>query len=744
MHFRQLLSTLIFCVAATSAFAQYPIVPIRDIQYVDAAKLAACNDSSSYFGDTVTVVGIVIMDGNLTEVASGSVQGGFRPGVHLLDTAGGGIMGDFRGIQIMGVYTDASNKLLPVNDIYNLYAGMTVKVTGIVSRFAGETQMTPLDNSSLTVLGTGTAPTPITVNLGNLNDNNRINQLPTGEAYEGSFIELKDVTVISVNPFSGNRVSFDVQDANGNKINVSDRFLVQKTPSYSTTRPSAPIKQGTFVAPVIGTRYESLKGMILHSANGCLGGTGRGYELNPFDTSHYKIGVTPPSITEINRTPSVPKATENALVSAKITDSDGSITAAELHYSTDETDPVSAFVKVNMTLKSGTTDEYEATIPMQPNGTLVRYYLRATDNMSNVTLVPSNALATKPNFMFYTVRANGMTIQDVQKVLDYSADNSPYLGKQVTVKGVVTASAKSYDLEYVYIQDPDFNEWSGIYCTGNSDLIKLYRTEEVIVTGTVQESFGFTTLNVTSVTKTGNRKNVAPVTITQNDSAKFASREIEKYESMLVQYVNAGGGKIKVINPRLSNFGEYIIGADDNNSWNQSARVQAGIQNNNNFSSLWVSVVSDTSLRTQNGEMQVPVVKAEKGQTLDTLVGILYYGFNVWTYKPRNNDDLKGFSPTLQKAMYPEIPASIYDFSAFGRISIYPNPTQGWVNIVAENAKDAMYCTISDLSGKQLMQTEQAFGNLRADVSGLHSGVYLMQVFMADGTPVATHKLVRQ
>lgn len=744
MNFRHLLSVLVFVGMAIGAYAQYPVVPIRDIQYVDATRLGACNDSASYFGDTVTVVGIVIMDGNLTEVASGSVQGGFRPGVHLLDTAGGGIMGDFRGIQIMGVYFDASNKQLPVNDIYNLYAGMTVKVTGIISRFAGETQMTPLDNTSLTVLGTGTAPKPLKVDLGKLNDNNRINILPTGEEYEGSFVELKDVTVISVNPFSGNRVSFDVQDANGNKINVSDRFLVQKTPSYSTTRPSAPYSQGKFVAPVIGTRYESLKGVILHSANGCLGGTGRGYELNPFDTSHYKVGVTPPSISEINRNPEVPKATENVVVSAKITDSDGSVTTTELYYSSNESDPATSFTKVTMTLKSGTTDEYEATIPMQPNGTLVRYYLKAIDNMTNTTLVPSSAMSSKPNFLFYTVRPNGMTIQDIQKVLDYSADNSPYLGKQVTVKGVVTASAKSYDLEYVYIQDPDFNEWSGIYCTGNSDLIKLYRSEEVIVTGTVQESFGFTTLNVTSVSKTGNRKDVAPITITQNDSAKFASREIEKYESMLVQYVNAGGGKIKVINPKLSNFGEYIIGTDDANSWNQSARVQAGIQNNNNSSSLWVSVVSDTTLRTQNGEMQVPAVKAEKGQTLDTLVGILYYGFSVWTYKPRNNDDLKGFSPTLEKAQYPEIPASVYSFAKGGKISIYPNPAESNVFVTTEQIGAPIFMTISDLSGKEVIRTEENSGSLSADVSSLNAGIYLVRVFLSDGTPVASHKLIRK
>ncbi len=743
MNIRKLLVLLILISTWGFANAQYPVVSIHDVQYVDATKLAACNDSSAYHGDTITVIGYVMADANLTDIPSSSVQGGFRPAVHLADTAQGGKMGNFSGIQIMGVYLDASNKSLPVNDIYNLYEGMMVKLTGIVSTFAGETQMTPLDNSSLTVLGTGPKPQAVKVDLGKLNDNNRNNLLETGETYEGSFVELNDLTVIAVNPFSGNRVSFDVQDANGNKINVSDRFFVQKTSSYTTTRPSAPVKQGAFVAPVLGTRYATLKGILLHSANGCLGGTGRGYELNPFDTSHYVVGITPPNINEITRTPMVPKSSEAAAISAKIFDSDGSIATAEFYYSTDETDPISAFVKGTLTLKSGTTDEYETSIPAQPNGTIVRYYFKAVDNANNTTIVPSSALSTtNPNFMFYTVRDNGMSIVDLQKVLDVSADNSPYLGQTVTVTGVVTASAKPYDLEYVFIQDPNYSEWSGIYCTGNSDLIKLYRTEEVTVTGTVQESFGFTTLNVSNVQKTGNRKAVNPVTITQYDSMMFANKQIEKYESMLVQFVNAKGGKLKVINPKLSNFGEYSIGAEEGATRNASARVQAGIQNSNNNSSLWVSLVSDTTLKTTNGEMQVAAVQTESTQTLDTLVGVLTYGFSVWTYKPRNNDDLKGMSVTLEKAMYPAIPASVKHF-VNAKFNVYPNPVSDLLTVDLDANHGLCYGQIVDLSGRVVIASQPSNTTLQMSTLSLNAGVYLLQVRNQNGTLLGVQKIVK-
>lgn len=743
MNIRKLLVLLILISTWGFANAQYPVVSIHDVQYVDATKLAACNDSSAYHGDTITVIGYVMADANLTDIPSSSVQGGFRPAVHLADTAQGGKMGNFSGIQIMGVYLDASNKSLPVNDIYNLYEGMMVKLTGIVSTFAGETQMTPLDNSSLTVLGTGPKPQAVKVDLGKLNDNNRNNLLETGETYEGSFVELNDLTVIAVNPFSGNRVSFDVQDANGNKINVSDRFFVQKTSSYTTTRPSAPVKQGAFVAPVLGTRYATLKGILLHSANGCLGGTCRGYELNPFDTSHYVVGITPPNINEITRTPMVPKSSEAAAISAKIFDSDGSIATAEFYYSTDETDPISAFVKGTLTLKSGTTDEYETSIPAQPNGTIVRYYFKAVDNANNTTIVPSSALSTSnPNFLFYTVRENGMSIVDLQKVLDVSADNSPYLGKTVTVTGVVTASAKPYDLEYVFIQDPNYSEWSGIYCTGNSDLIKLYRTEEVTVTGTVQESFGFTTLNVSNVQKTGNRKAVNPVTITQYDSMMFANKQIEKYESMLVQFVNAKGGKLKVINPKLSNFGEYSIGAEEGATRNASARVQAGIQNSNNNSSLWVSLVSDTTLKTTNGEMQVAAVQTESTQTLDTLVGVLTYGFSVWTYKPRNNDDLKGMSVTLEKAMYPAIPASVKHF-VNAKFNVYPNPVSDLLTVDLDANHGLCYGQIVDLSGRVVIASQPSNTTLQMSTLSLNAGVYLLQVRNQNGTLLGVQKIVK-
>jgi hypothetical protein len=743
MHYLKSLLVFALVTLSMAASAQYPTITIKQLQEVSASNLAACNDSSSYFGDTVTVIAVVVQDANLIDVPSSSVQGGFRPFVHVLDTANSGAGADFHGLQVMGVYTDAGGNSLPVTDIYNLYSGMVVEMTGIVGRYLGETQLSLLNNSALNVIGSQAAPTTIVVDLGDLNDNTRTNNIATGEEYEDSYIELQNVTVTATQTFSGNRVSFDVADGNGNVINVSDRFFAQKTTSYTTTRSSAPSKQGKFVLPVVGTKFDHIKGIVMHSENGCSGGTGRGYEINPTRASDYKIGKTPPNISNIVRTPLVPKADEKVQISAKIIDFDGSIASAKFFYSDNLTDTYDKFTEVVMTLKSGTTDTYEAEIPGNPENTVVRYYFFATDDIAQESYMPFSAnAANNPNFIFYTVRNGGLTISDVQRVLNVANDASPFSGQEVTITGVVTASAKAYDLEQIYIQDPNATMWAGIKCQGNSDLIKLYRGQEVTVTGTVAESFGFTVLNVTNVMKTGEVKSVPVVTLDPSDSALYFSKNAEAYEGMLVGMVNPAGGKIFVSNPRLNNFGEYQISTDQNASYANSRRVQAGIQNTNNSSSLWVSLVSDTTLKDRDGSMNVDAIEVAQGMSFDTIVGIMYYGFSNYNLIPRNNDDFIGSSVPLPETDYPEI-VSVKDISKLVGINLYPNPTNDVLNIdITDNALQHVSIQISDLSGKVVLSQNVNTTDV-ISVAQLNAGMYIVHC-TNDGLSLGSFRLIKK
>jgi len=722
-----------------AGFAQTSFVPVKDIQFVSATDLANCKDLSAYDGQTIKTVGVVMHDGNLTELSSGSVNGGYRPGVHILDTSVNGSMGGFAGLHIHGVFANQQSQ--PVDVLDNLVAGMIIEVTGVVANYQGETQFYPLDNSSVSVIGSTSAPQAQIVDLAKLNDNSRANNYTTGEEWEGSLVSIENVTVVSVSIFSGNRVSFDVSDANGNLINVSDRFLVQKLPARTIVNPSSPQSAGTFVPPIVGTKYEKLSGIVMHSQDGCSGGTGRGYELNPFDTSHYKVGDTPPSITSVTRTPLVPTSTNTVKVAAKIIDFNGTVASQKLYYSTDINQDIASFTSVSLTLKSGSTDEFEGTIPAFADGTIVRYYLTATDNDGNTSYEPFSAGSANPSTAFYTVRNAGLTISDIQKTLTYTGDASPYLGQTVTVKGYITASAKPYDLEDIYMQEKDATEWGGIKLTGNSDLLDLWRTEEVEITGLVEESFGFTQINVSKVTKTGNKFEVQPVEIAVSDSAAVQAREIEKYEGMLVKVTNASG-KVVINNPRLNPFGEWTIADSEDAPFIHSTKVQTGVKNGNNNSSLWVSVVSDDTLANDGGIMEVPAIKATKGMTMDAMIGVLYYGFGQYSLKPRNNDDIVNFSETLEETNYADTlsSGSIASLATLG-VRVYPNPATSQITVNLQNESNGVV-TISSLQGKVLAEQTVVAGLNTINVADFPSGVYTL-LFTSNTRNQAVAKFIK-
>ena len=83
-----------------------PFVSITDIN--QPADLTNCNDSSAYFGDTIRTIGVVVTDGSLSEVASSSVIGGYRPFIHIVDTTNNGVAGPYKGLELQ-----AFIKLLP-------------------------------------------------------------------------------------------------------------------------------------------------------------------------------------------------------------------------------------------------------------------------------------------------------------------------------------------------------------------------------------------------------------------------------------------------------------------------------------------------------------------------------------------------------------------------------------------------------------------------------------------------------
>ncbi|MCB9235108.1 MAG: PKD domain-containing protein [Bacteroidia bacterium] len=487
---------LLGCAFALSA--QYPLYTITQLQ--QPGNLAACRDSSLKNGDTVRVRGVVMMNGNQARVGNGRnvwIQDGTGP---------------YHGLDIFG----ASGGATATTDMLNLLAGDSVEITGVVLEFLGETELVPLPATTyptgvVKINGNNPVHAPAVVNIGDLNDANRQNQLVTGEQWEGSLVELRDVTVDTLYFFSGgNRVSFDVVDAAGNRINVSDRFLQNRMPAQG----------GTFVPPAVGDKFCYIRGIVLHSKNVCPGfGSGRGYEIHPFAPSHYSAG-----------------------------------TEADFSYAT--TTGSASFTNLSVNASSLLWDFGDGATSTQTNPThnygwggnysvcLIAYGPNCNDTICVNITVPGPVVPT-------------VTISQLQQAINLNAcnDSSVYVNDTVRFRGVVVNNGGITPLaggRNVWIQDgtgpySGVSVWSQGTATFPTDVLSLVAGDSVEIVGVVHEFLGETeifpfaspTISVT-VISSGNPVKINPVAVSalNNSTQQNNLQTGEQWEGSFIELSN--------------------------------------------------------------------------------------------------------------------------------------------------------------------------------------------------------------
>lgn len=684
---------LILCLVgfATTLFAQQDtIVTIQQIQFVPVDSLVNCDDRPNFENDTVITHGTVVMAGDISTLAGGHniwIQSGTGP---------------FSGIEIFG---DAGTVPIPNagTSILDLLPGDSIEIRGIVIDFDHTTEILPLE---ITVVDFGKPVKANPVDPADINDANRINQPATGEEWEGAYVELYNVTAGPPIPFSNNtRSSFNVSDGDGNLINISPRFEVMSLPATG----------GTFVEFADGTVFDTIRGVLRHSPNGVCQGTGRGYEIYPFQESDFVVqaGSAPPQITS-SRNPIDPSSSEDVNVFATITDPDGTVSSAELHYAVGLNN--SNYLVVPMSA-SGST--YTGTIPSTAysDGDFVKYYICATDNDYLSQCTP-NVPNGNTNPLFFVAKDTGLTIYDIQ-FTPYDDGISGYVGLDVTVTGVVTASAQANDLGFVYIQQPGVTQWGGISLVEGT-LTSLERGDMIEVSGVVENYFGLNRLSVTGQPNKISSGNPLPdpVELDPSDFTSYDFALTEPYEGMLVKFVNPSGAGIYVVdtNPDSpNNFAEYRVGTNQFDPL-IGCRIQAGRKQNSNFSSLDFSYVNDSSWLTADGQMNVPACIVTGSDTMESVTGIMYYGFGMNKLLPRNNADAVNYSGANCKD---GIASAITDAWAGSSLTVYPNPVfdqltiefdlpfvvEGHIELVDLVGRTVHHEQFKAMSGKTVIQT---------------------------------------
>ena len=317
-------------------------------------------------------------------------------------------------------------------------AGDIITMTGLVSEFPlssmnSVTQFQPIAGIPITIVNTVAPPQPIRLTTGNFYEGlfpGGSVRYSTGELYEGMYVELTDVTVDGL--VNTGRGTFSMVDGSGNQITNYDasRYFT-KGHGGSTPFPADPEWQQFYDSVlVIGATIDTIRGVITTVSGS---ENSRGYRIAPLFKGDVVLGDILPGISTHRRNPVVvgPDSTADVSVRAFRQFGGSEVASVELNYRLDE---APAFTSVAMTFDPADT-LYKASIPSQPAGTRVSYFLKATDVAANSSLLASSAIGgfgsdTSKGFFFYTVLDRPLTVEDIQYT-PYANGRTAYLGAAV-------------------------------------------------------------------------------------------------------------------------------------------------------------------------------------------------------------------------------------------------------------------------------------------------------------------------
>ena len=736
------LPLVLFCVfiAYSLGFNLLPpfrAVTIQQIQFKTDDSLLVGKDKSNINGDSVTIVGRVVAPPTVSPSHSDNrtlLRGTASWTCYMQDTANG----------LYGGIVIRQGSRFTQTLINQIDTGAIIRVKGYVGEFygtgltngSGSLTQIALDTLSAPVQieilqSAGKRPAPKLVNVsdfanGDYPNGGSINYVG-GEKYEGMYVELRNVTI---GPGTGNRQPWSIIDANGNKLYMRDFS------NFFSTSPSGDTLVPGYTNPQQGAFVNYIRGVIINTNNEGAFGNQIPYAIVPIYPNDLSLGNAPPILSTPLRTPGVPTPSDSPVISVTATDpalNPLTVSNVSLLYRFNG----GAFTTVNMPLITGNI--YSGNIPSAPNGTLVEYFIKSSDNLGAIRLLPTDTSRSK---LFYVVRSSdSMSVQDVQYCPN-SGGHSGFEGANVRgIEGICTADTSDIrNFNYtsaggtqtsprrVIIQNGQ-GQNSGIWIFGSpTDIIR--RGDRVRVKGTVEENFSVTRINTTApsdvvVISTGNtlpNPEILNTSVLANNKAD-GDQSIEPWESVLVRFnsqdsitcINAGIGLACTTNDPLidstfrRNFGEILV--------SDVSHVPARIElqdGGHTFTNNWDGVTAGKTLLTKN-------------DLISYVQGILFFSFSNYKVVPRKNADFGTVTPV-------GIINNNTFVNSYSLAQNYPNPfnpvTQIKFNIPSSGNT---VLKVYDLLGKEVRTLVSEFMNAGSynvdfDGSNLASGVYFYRI----------------
>ncbi len=515
----------------------------------------------------------------------------------------------------------------PDSEVYgNLFIGDEIIFYGYVDEYeTGPSSMTELWlTSAFTVLNEGqTVPTPAVVTVPELRDP------MTAEKWGNVFVDVQN-SIVTDNELQYEMFAID--------DDLGDEWYAVKVDDDSDALDG-------YTLPPVGANITSVQGWIYHHFGTLDEETENDwvYKVVPNYPEDIVIGEAPPNILAVSRDYATPGADQDVTVTATVADNN-EVAAVSIFYKLGDD---GSYTEVAMTQGEGL--DWSGVIPGQTEGSLVWYYVEATDDIDQTSTAPSDPEAN--NYGYWAMDELG--IYQLQYT-SFPGGASPYNGMLATVSGVVSTplSMASWYADGVhgaayFIHEGDDAPFSGMVVHYPEDQMTFNMGDHVEITGTVDESgdswsfkWGNNTRIISAVTasieSSGN-----DFTVHETDIASI-NAALEAHESVFVKLTDVEVTAINQYDVSITDgSGETFLFDDD--LYNSSDGPLAGEED----VAEWFGNLAG-------------------GETLDFVQGVVTYSFGSWKLEARGGMDIAGFS-------------SVGDGEAaqpfeFALAPVYPNP----------------------------------------------------------------------